>query len=84
MVPLVDFRVDGDVGVLRIDRPPVNAISREMVEALSAALDRADASAARALVVACAGRTFVAGGDIAEFERPDFSVQPLNRVLTRR
>ena len=83
MVPLVDFRVDGDVGVLRIDRPPVNAISREMVEALNAALDRADASAARALVVACAGRTFVAGGDIAEFERPDFSAQPLNRVLAR-
>ena len=31
----------------------------------------------------CAGRTFVAGGDIARFELPDFSASPYNALLGR-
>jgi 3-hydroxyacyl-CoA dehydrogenase len=75
---------EGDIAVLRIDHPPVNAISPAVVVSLSAAIDRFEQDrGARALVVCCAGRTFVAGGDIASFDDPGFSAAPYNRVLAR-
>jgi 3-hydroxyacyl-CoA dehydrogenase len=68
---LVSLRNEGDVAVIAIDNPPVNALSHAMrsalVEALSCA--RADASV-KAIVIVCAGRTFVAGADISEFGKP--------------
>ena len=72
----------GDVSVAHIDNPPVNAISSAGVAGLEAAVAafQQDASS-QALVIACAGRTFVAGGDIAEFDDPAFSSAPFNRVL---
>jgi len=63
---LVTTIIDGDVAVLRIDSPPVNALDAAVREALSEALQRVDA---RAVVIACAGRTFVAGADIGELEQ---------------
>lgn len=83
MESVATLEIDGDVAVLRIDNPPVNAISTDVVQGLAALLDAVDTVGVRAVVVACAGRTFVAGGDIAEFERPGFSAQPFNRVLAR-
>ena len=63
----VTLRTVGDIAVLTIDNPPVNALSRQVVEGLVAQLERfmSDESAI-GLVVCAAGRTFVAGGDIAE------------------
>ncbi|MAY88221.1 MAG: enoyl-CoA hydratase [Pseudooceanicola sp.] len=80
----VTLRTVGDIAVLTIDNPPVNALSRQVVEGLVAQLERfmSDESAI-GLVVCAAGRTFVAGGDIADFERPDFSARPLNDCLLR-
>ena len=47
----VALRIDGDVALLEIDRPPVNAISTEVTAALAAALDRFEADPGpRALV----------------------------------
>ena len=55
----------GDISVLRIDNPPINAISAEVVRELEVALAAFEKdTGARALVISCAGRTFVAGGDI--------------------
>jgi 3-hydroxyacyl-CoA dehydrogenase len=67
--PLVTTTHHGDVAVLTIDHPPVNALSTALRRELKAALDAfvADPSA-RAGVLACAGRTFVAGADITEFD----------------
>ena len=74
----------GDVAVLRIDNPPVNAISPEVVRGLGEALEAFERDdGARALVISCSGRTFVAGGDISVFDQPDFSAAPFNRVLAR-
>lgn len=74
----------GDVAVLRIDNPPVNAISAEVVRGLGEALEAFERDdGARALVISCAGRTFVAGGDISVFDQPGFSAAPFNRVLAR-
>ncbi|TPK91293.1 3-hydroxyacyl-CoA dehydrogenase [Mesorhizobium sp. B2-4-12] len=62
---------DGDVAIVTIDNPPVNALSFHVREPLMQALValRDDASVA-AIVLACAGRTFVAGADITEFGKP--------------
>ena len=67
----VDFRRDGEVAVVTVDNPPVNALKHEVREGLVAALDRARSDgAAKAVVIACAGRTFFAGADITEFGKP--------------
>ena len=82
-MPVVLERRDA-IGVLRINNPPVNAISGAVVAGLRQAFDQfeADPSLA-ALVVHCDGRTFVAGGDIASFDDPDFSAAPYNALLAR-
>ena len=65
----VSVSLEHGVAVLRIDAPPVNALDREVREALAAAVGRLAADpGARALVVIGAGRTFVAGADIRELE----------------
>lgn len=75
---------DGDLGVIMIDNPPVNAIGAALVADLGAAVAAFEGDGdAVALVIECAGRTFVAGGDIAAFEAPDFSSWPFNSVLLR-
>lgn len=58
----------GSIGVIWIDNPPVNAISHAVREGLIAALASAAADdEIEALVLACRGRTFMAGADISEF-----------------
>jgi 3-hydroxyacyl-CoA dehydrogenase len=57
--------------ILTIDNPPVNALSHRVRVALAAALRAAERDAAiDGIVIACAGRTFAAGADIAEFGAP--------------
>jgi 3-hydroxyacyl-CoA dehydrogenase len=59
----------GDVLVVEIDNPPVNALGPGVPDALSEALRRAVADPeAAAIVVRGAGRTFVAGADISMLE----------------
>jgi enoyl-CoA hydratase/3-hydroxyacyl-CoA dehydrogenase len=63
----------GAVAVIRLDRPPANAISPEVVEALRARWESVVASgSARALVIASANpATFCAGADIRAFAAMD-------------
>ncbi|MFK0689217.1 3-hydroxyacyl-CoA dehydrogenase NAD-binding domain-containing protein [Mesorhizobium sp. IMUNJ 23033] len=71
MSDFVSVARDGDVAVVTIDNPPVNAMSFHVREPLHQALAalRDDPTVA-AIVIACAGRTFVAGADITEFGKP--------------
>jgi 3-hydroxyacyl-CoA dehydrogenase len=70
-VPLVDLRHDGNIGVIVIDNPPVNALKNAVRKGLVEALSRAREDASiEALVITCAGRTFIAGADISEFGKP--------------
>jgi 3-hydroxyacyl-CoA dehydrogenase len=80
----VTFQRRGRIGLLRIDNPPVNALSSATVGGLIEGLAafEADTSLA-ALLVHCDGRTFVAGGDITSFDAPDFSAAPYNTFLAR-
>ncbi len=71
MTNAVTIARDGEIAIVTIDNPPVNALSFHVREPLLAAFNalREDASVA-AIVLACAGRTFVAGADITEFGKP--------------
>ena len=67
----VSLERDGDVAVILIDNPPVNAASHAVRAGIVEALTEANADPAiGAIVLACAGRTFVAGADIREFGQP--------------
>ena len=80
----VSLERQGEIAVLTIDNPPVNALSRAVIEGLAAALDEFEADrSCTALLIRCAGRTFVAGGDITSFDDADFSAAPFNRTLAR-
>jgi 3-hydroxyacyl-CoA dehydrogenase len=61
----------GRVAVLTVDNPPVNALSQHVRQGLRDGLRQAGSdSAVAAVVLACAGRTFIAGADITEFGKP--------------
>ena len=65
------YEADGDVAVIRIDNPPVNALGHGVRAGIVAAMDRAQADPAiAAIVLAGAGRTFSGGADITEFGKP--------------
>jgi len=58
----------GSIGIVWIDNPPVNAISQAVRKGLIAAVETAASDDdIEALVLACRGRTFMAGADITEF-----------------
>ena len=61
----------GGVAVVTVDSPPVNALSQAVRQNLWDAVDTLDADpAVEAVVLACAGRTFIAGADVTEFGKP--------------
>lgn len=58
---------EGPVRLLTLDRPPVNALGRDLVDDLERALEALSAdAAARCLVVRSAGAHFCAGADLKE------------------
>ena len=62
----VNVLIDGDIAWVTIDNPPVNATSTAVRAGLLDAV--AAVQGARAAVLTCAGKTFVAGGDMSEFD----------------
>lgn len=66
---------EGTLAILCIERPPVNAIDRQVRAGLHAALDALQAEPAAAVVLLGAGRCFIAGADIGEFESPGVAAE---------
>lgn len=67
----VDLRPVGEIAVVTIDNPPVNALRHEVRAGLAEALRQARTDGTvEAVVIACGGRTFSAGADITEFGKP--------------
>src|SRR5438067_3980436 len=67
----VDLDRRGRVAVLTVNNPPVNALSQHVRQGLHDGLKQAAADAGvLAVVITCAGRTFIAGADITEFGKP--------------
>src|SRR5829696_325328 len=61
----------GNVALITIDNPPVNALAHRVREGLLHAIVAADEdSAIAAIVLHGAGKNFIAGADIRELERP--------------
>ncbi|MEE1612545.1 3-hydroxyacyl-CoA dehydrogenase NAD-binding domain-containing protein [Microvirga sp. CF3016] len=57
--------------LIEIDNPPINATSQAVRAGLLAAIREVERNPQiEAVVIACAGRTFVAGADIREFGQP--------------
>jgi len=56
-----------DVALVIVDNPPVNALSWHVRQGLFDGMKQAVADGAKAVVVICDGRTFIAGADISEF-----------------
>jgi len=65
---LVNFTSDGDIGVITINNPPVNALSPGVPEGIEAAIQKCcEDPSVKAIVLIGGGRTFIAGADIKEF-----------------
>lgn len=61
----------GDILVVTIDNPPVNALGVDVRRGLTAAIDAAGANAAvKAVLIVGSGKTFIGGADIREFGKP--------------
>ena len=71
MSDVVSYERVDNVGVMTIDSPPVNAMGHAVRQGVWDAIDELNADgAADAGVLICAGRTFIAGADITEFNKP--------------
>ncbi len=64
---VVSVTHEGDIAWVEIDNPPVNATSTAVRAGLAAAVQQVQS--ARVAILTCAGGTFVAGGDMTEFDR---------------
>ncbi len=68
MSELVRLTKQGNIAIITIDNPPVNALSPGVPEGIASAIEQIgrDDNVVAAVMIG-AGRTFVAGADIKEF-----------------
>jgi 3-hydroxyacyl-CoA dehydrogenase len=68
---VTDLSMDGDIAVITLNSPPVNALSQAVREGLEASFKQTLADPkVKGVVLICEGKTFVAGADIREFGKP--------------
>lgn len=67
---VVSYKIHDKIGVITLNNPPVNALSQALREGILNAVEAAQDDESSALVIICAGRTFIAGADITEFGKP--------------
>ena len=77
---------DGEVLVLSVNNPPVNALSWHVRQGISDGIEQGlTDDSVKAIVIRCEGQTFIAGADITEFGKapqgPDFNAV-LNTIET--
>ena len=71
MSDLVQFSKRGAVGVITVTNPPVNALSIGVPDGIIAGVEASEADPEiSAMVLIGDGRTFIAGADIREFNKP--------------
>lgn len=67
----VSITTQDAIAVVTIDNPPVNALGQKLRQDLWDAVGTLDADdTVRAVVLICAGRTFIPGADVTEFGKP--------------
>src|SRR5262249_25566514 len=68
MNELVSLTRDGEIGVITINNPPVNALSPGVPEGIAAAIEQIkNDDSIKGAVMIGSGQTFIAGADIKEF-----------------
>lgn len=83
----VTLSFDGSLARVMIDNPPVNALSKAVhVGLLKAARTIASRCDVTAVILACTGRSFVAGSDIRELDdpQPPYLPEVLTAIETSR
>lgn len=71
MSEVVHYSRQGEVGIITIDSPPVNALGQAVREGLAARLEQAlTDDGVKTIVLTGAGKAFSAGADIREFGKP--------------
>ena len=67
----VTMEKDGEIAIIIVNNPPVNALSWHVRQGLEDNFTAALADdGVKAIVLRCAGATFIAGADISEFGKP--------------
>ena len=80
---VTNYALDGDVGVITLNSPPVNALSRGVLEGIAFGMQAAVADpGAKAIVLICEGRTFIAGADISGLgsRRDERPIDPMGEL----
>ena len=68
---VVTIAREGEIAVVAVNNPPVNALGQMLRQGLWDAVGALDADpSVRAVVLICEGRTFIAGADVTEFGKP--------------
>ncbi len=71
MADVVSYSREGEIAFITVNNPPVNALSLPVRQGLQKAFREFAADGkAKAAVLICDGRTFIAGADITEFGKP--------------
>jgi 3-hydroxyacyl-CoA dehydrogenase len=70
MSEVVNYQLKGNIGVISVNNPPVNALAQAVREGILNALKLSQQDSSEAVVLHCEGRTFIAGADITEFGKP--------------
>jgi len=67
----VSIRFEDEIAVIRVDNPPVNALSHAVRKGIVECVGKAvTTDGVKVLLLVCGGRTFIAGADITEFGKP--------------
>ena len=77
------YEIIDDIAVIRLNNPPVNALSHALRDGICKAIKKAQKDHSKAIVILCEGRTFIAGADITEFGKPPKapSLQDMLKVI---
>jgi len=68
---VVSLENHGEIAVITVDNPPVNALGVKVRKGLADGITAAiKDDSVKGIVILCKGRTFIAGADITEFGKP--------------
>jgi len=71
MQEIVTFSKEGNIGLIVVNNPPVNALSQAVRLGIKTGVEKGIADKdILAMIIICEGRTFIAGADIREFGKP--------------
>lgn len=69
----INYQVIDQIAVIEINNPPVNAVDLKTRLGITQSIDQLNSDKhAKAAIIICAGRTFIAGADISEFDELPF------------